>query len=109
MSKFHSYISSASKIINTYSPGKPLAIHLRSFFAADKKFGSKDRRMISSLCYYYYRGGKAFNGNSIEDKILSGLFLCEQINNELLQQLKPELNEKIDILIARLNGRSIFL
>jgi len=97
MSRFHSHIASATKIINTYSAGKPLAIHIRSFFAADKKFGSKDRRAIASLCYYYFRTGNAFKKETIEEKILAGLFLCEHKSNELLLQLRPELDEKIGL------------
>lgn len=97
MSKFHSHIASASKIISTYVAGKPLSIHIKNFFASDKKFGSRDRRSISSLCYYYFRTGHAFGSNRIEEKILKGLFLCENKSNELLHYLRPDLDEKISL------------
>ena len=100
MSKFHSYITSATKLINTYSAGKPLSLHIKSFFAADKKFGSRDRRMISSLCYYYFRTGNAFKKNNTEEKILAGLFLCENKNNELLQFFRPDLDAQIALPLA---------
>ena len=100
MSRFHSYISSASKIISTYGPGKPLAIHIRSFFAADKKFGSKDRKAIASLCYYYFRTGRAFKKNTIEEKILFGLFLCENKSNELLRFFRPDLDENTALTLT---------
>ena len=100
MSKFHSYITSATKLINTYSIGKPLSLHIKSFFAADKKFGSRDRRMISSLCYYYFRTGNAFKKNTLEEKILAGLFLCENKNNELLQFFRPDLDAQIALPLA---------
>ena len=100
MSKFHSYITSATKLINTYSAGKPLSLHIKSFFAADKKFGSRDRRMISSLCYYYFRTGNAFKKNTLEEKILAGLFLCENKNNELLQFFRPDLDAQIALPLA---------
>lgn len=114
MSKFHSYIASASKIINTYSTGKPLAIHIKAFFAADKKFGSRDRRTIASLCYCYYRTGRAFNKNSVEEKILYGLFLCENKSNELLRSFRPDLDEKTSwspeekLLLLQTNETAIF-
>jgi 16S rRNA (cytosine967-C5)-methyltransferase len=95
MSKFHSHITSAIKLINAYSAGRPLAIHIKSFFAANKKFGSKDRRTIASLCYYYYRTGRAFNKYTVEEKILAGLFLCESKSNELLHFFRPELDKQI--------------
>ena len=100
MSKFHSYITSATKLINTYSAGKPLSLHIKSFFAADKKFGSRDRRMISSLCYYYFRMGNAFKKNTLEEKVLAGLFLCEKKNNELLQFFRPDLDAQIALPLA---------
>jgi 16S rRNA (cytosine967-C5)-methyltransferase len=114
MSKFHSYITSASKIINTYSGGKPLAIHIKAFFAADKKFGSRDRRAIASLCYYYYRAGLAFKKNTVEEKILSGLFLCENKSNELLRMFRPDMDEKIALTLTekfhllKINSTDIF-
>ncbi len=114
MSKFHSYIASASKIINTYNAGKPLAIHIKAFFAADKKFGSRDRRTIASLCYYYYRTGRAFNRNTIEEKILNSLFLCETKSNELLHFFRPDLDEKTGqtpeekLLLLQVNETAIF-
>ena len=94
MSRFHSYIASASKIISTYPAGKPLAIHIKAFFAADKKFGSKDRRSIASLCYYYFRVGLAFKKHTVEEKILTGLFLCENTGNEFLRAFRPDLDGK---------------
>ncbi len=114
MSKFHSYIASASKIISTYSTGKPLAIHIKAFFAADKKFGSRDRRIIASLCYYYYRTSRVFNSNTVEEKILYSLFLCETKSNELLHFFRPDLHEKTGLtpeeklILLQVNETAIF-
>ena len=84
MSRFHAYLTSAVKVIETHGKGEPLAIHLKRFFSADKKFGSRDRKIISTLCYDYYRLGNAFPGEAIEKRILSGLYLCENNDPELL-------------------------
>jgi 16S rRNA (cytosine967-C5)-methyltransferase len=94
MSKHHAHINSAKKAIETLSPGEPVAHHLKRFFAADKKYGSKDRKIISSLCYNYYRAGHAFPEKTIEEKILNAYFLCAAEKNVLLEKLSPELNEK---------------
>ncbi|MEP7164580.1 MAG: Fmu (Sun) domain-containing protein [Ferruginibacter sp.] len=100
MSKFHSYIASASKIISTYSGGKPLAIHIKAFFAADKKFGSKDRRAIASACYCHFRAGLAFKKNTVEEKIIAGLFLCEHKSNELLKSFRSDLDGQVGLSIS---------
>ncbi|CAN5888153.1 hypothetical protein BH11BAC4_BH11BAC4_20760 [soil metagenome] len=114
MSRFHSYIGSAIKLIDTYIAGKPLSLHIRSFFGADRKFGSRDRRVISSLCYYYFRIGHALKDKTTQEKILAGLFLCENQPNELLQFFRPDLNTNIvlplaeKVSLAGLNEHDIF-
>ncbi len=95
MSRHHSHISSAIKIIETAVAGEPLVHHLKRSFAADKKFGSKDRKSITALCYNYYRLGKALPEKTTEEKIIAGTFLCNAESNELLAAVAPELNEKI--------------
>ncbi|MEO7524315.1 MAG: Fmu (Sun) domain-containing protein [Ferruginibacter sp.] len=95
MSRFHSYILSATKIIETYDGGKPLMYHLKSFFSAEKKYGSRDRKMIASLCYSFFRIGQALKNASTEERILAGLFLSETKNNEILALLRPLLNEQV--------------
>lgn len=97
MSRHHSHITSAIKIIETAAPGEPLVHHLKKFFAADKKFGSKDRKSIASLCYNYYRIGKALQEKSIGEKIIAGTFLCITESNEFLGTLAHGLNEKIHL------------
>ncbi|HRP55779.1 Fmu (Sun) domain-containing protein [Agriterribacter sp.] len=103
MSRYHSYLSTAAGIIRRYKGNPPLAAFLKSFFAADKKYGSKDRRQISHLCYCYYRTGKMFYDSTLPDDeairvhILAGLFLCSSQPNETLQQLKPAWNERLHL------------
>ncbi|HTN05451.1 Fmu (Sun) domain-containing protein [Agriterribacter sp.] len=60
MSRYYSYLNTSAGIIRRYNGDQPLAAFLKSFFAANKKYGSKDRKQISHLCYCYYRTGKMF-------------------------------------------------
>ncbi len=100
MSRLHSHINSAKKILDTYQGDKPFAIFLKQFFASNKKYGSKDRKSIASLCFHYFRMGKAFTNISIEEKLLIATFLCETKDSLLLQDLKPEWNEKISLPVS---------
>lgn len=93
----HSYLHTAKKIIQLYEGSIPLALWLKQFFKAGKKFGSRDRREISHACYCYYRLGKSFQNSDVEEKILTGLFFCSATSNKILEELKPEWNEKISI------------
>ena len=95
MSHHHSHLTSAVKVIQTHKKGEPLVHHLKRFFAADKKYGSKDRKQISSLCYNYYRLGTAKKNISIEERITIATFLCNNKSNSFLQKINPILHEKI--------------
>ena len=75
----------------------PLNIYLKQFFTQEKKYGSKDRKQITGLCYPYFRVAKALTCNEIDDKILYSFFLCEYKSSALLAFLKPELDEKITL------------
>ena len=95
MSHHHSHLTSAVKVIQTHKKGEPLVHHLKCFFAADKKYGSKDRKQISSLCYNFYRLGNAKKNESMEQRIIIASFLCNHKPNPFLLEIKPELNERI--------------
>src|SRR6266542_978651 len=98
MGRFHSYLNSAVHILNQYSGQEPLASFLKKFYSQRKKYGSNDRRQISHLCYCYFRLGRYLLHVPIEERILIGLFLCSNERNEILEELKPEWNSKIDLL-----------
>jgi hypothetical protein len=71
MSRYHSYLNSAVTVIDSYTKGTPLTHHLKLFFQTDKKFGSKDRKSISTLCYHYFRCSFLFNETETnENKII---------------------------------------
>lgn len=108
MSRFNSYINTASHLIKNYKGETPFAIFLRNYFAANKKYGSRDRKQIASLCYNYFRIGFAADNEPLEKRILLGFFLCETTTSELLEKLLPEwnavINQSIDEKINFLNN-----
>jgi len=90
-------LNAAIQIIESYKGEKPFSLFLKSFFSENKKHGARDRRQITSLCYYYFRLGKGANLLSINDRILLGFFLCENEPSDFLEYLKPEWNDKIGL------------
>ena len=100
MSRYHSYINSTKEILSIYKGHEPLSSFLKKYFAADKKFGSNDRKQISNLCYCFFRLGKVVMNTSIEEKILTGLFLCSDKSNEILAVLKPVWNDKCNLPLS---------
>lgn len=99
MGRFHSYLNSAVSIIEAYNGAEPFASFLKKYFSANKKFGSKDRKQVSHLCYCFFRLGKAGEGLPVHERIITGLFLCSGEPNEVLATLKPEWNEKVTLNI----------
>src|SRR5215207_9881052 len=95
----HSYVNTAWSILGTYDGSMPFAIWLKKFFRANKKFGSRDRKLIAHLCYSYYRLGNAFSLHTIEERILIGVFLTSTIPHAVLEELRPEWNEHISFSI----------
>ena len=99
MSRHLSHLNTAVAIIEAYKGETPLHVYLKDFFAKDKKYGSKDRRTISALCYYYFRLGHGEVLRRTGERIMLGIYLCEDEPNELLELLKPEWNSKISLPI----------
>ncbi len=97
MSRYYSYLNSATKILSAYKGEEPFASFIKKHFAQHKKYGSKDRKHIAHLCYCYFRSGKALTNIPARNKILTGLFLCSNESNEILQELEPSWNEKISL------------
>jgi 16S rRNA (cytosine967-C5)-methyltransferase len=93
----YSYLRSAIQILSEYKGEEPFASFLKKYFSQNKKYGSKDRKRVSHLCYCYFRLGKAGLDPAIEERILIGLFLCSDAPNEMLEQLKGEWNEKVGL------------
>ena len=51
--------------------------HLKQYFAAHKKHGSTDRRIIAHLCYTYYRLGASIKEFDTDKGLQLAIFLCE--------------------------------
>ncbi len=96
----HSYLNAAKKIIELNRGEIPFAVFLKKYFAANKKYGSKDRKQIASLCYNFYRLGKAISNIPASEKIIAAAFLCEYNHSDFLHFHKPEWNEIISKPVA---------
>ena len=100
MSRYISYLNSAKEILSVYNGEEPFASFIKKYFAKYKKYGSRDRKQISHLCYCYFRLGKALSDLPADERILTGLFLCSSQSNEVLEALRPTWNEKVHLPIG---------
>lgn len=101
LSRYHSYINSAKKILGVYNGEEPFSSFLKKYFSENKKYGSTDRKQITHLCYCYFRLGKGMTHINVEERIFVSLFLCAEKPNEILASLKPEWNEKVDLPLSK--------
>ena len=97
VSRYHSYLNSAKQILQQYNGEEPFASFLKKYFSANKKYGSKDRKQVSNLCYCFFRIGKIADDLPVEEKILMAFFLCSNEPNEILETLKPEWNRMLRV------------
>ncbi|MBE7173160.1 MAG: RsmB/NOP family class I SAM-dependent RNA methyltransferase [Williamsia sp.] len=100
MSRFYTYLNTAVKIVHQYAGDIPLSSWLKDFYRQRKQMGSKDRKQVSELVYSYYRLGNSLPAYPAEDRMLAGLFLCQQTPRELLHYLKREWDEAIGLPLA---------
>lgn len=94
-----SHYNTAITILQGYNGTLPFHHYSKQFFNAHKKYGSKDRKQISQLCYQHFRLGHALPGSTIAEKLLMGVFLCQQQSSPLLAHLRPDLNDSIHISV----------
>lgn len=97
MSQYFSHFNTARQIIAAYKGEMPLAAWLKNFFATDKKYGSRDRKTIGSLCYNYYRLGNSLPNADVDTRLKAGVFVGSPVPNHLLQQLHAEWNTLTDL------------
>lgn len=93
--KHFSHLNTATEIISTYNGRQPFHQFTRDFFRQYKKYGSKDRKQITHLCYCYFRLGGVAKNKPLQQAITEALFLCSDQYNELLAAVQPALNDNI--------------
>jgi len=94
------YLDTAQQILNEYQGEEPFHSFLKKYFGANKKFGSRDRKQIAQLCYCFFRLGSSLKEVSITERLLTGLFLCNDSKSLLLEKLNAGLNDEVEKELA---------
>ena len=104
----------AIALLQSAKSGEPFHLQLKKYFSQHKKFGSKDRKTIAKLCYYFFRTGHLFSRQPTADNLHAAVFLCENKTSPFLAFLAPSLDESIHLSIEEklailgLEGKNIF-
>ena len=107
--KFDNLLRYAVRILAAYAGEIPLQSFLKNFFRENPQMGSRDRKQVSEMCYCFFRMGHALKYISPEERILSGIFLSNHHQEQILEQLRPEwhmlvektLEEKLEIISSK--------
>src|SRR5450755_4041725 len=95
---FNRYLQYAASILLSYHGQEPFHLFLKKYFSSNKKHGSKDRKLITALCYNYFRLGYGVSIEADQNEFfLLSTFLCETKPLSLLQFFKPEWNTSISV------------
>ena len=95
MSRHHSHINSALRILADYEGAQPFPFHLKKHFAVNKQFGSKDRKVVAGLCYAWFRCSYLFDKTPNDSNLLQAFFLANDTAQPLLEALAPEWNQQV--------------
>lgn len=76
--RYQSHFNTAVSLIRAYDGSVPLVHFLKKYFAEHKKHGSRDRKLISHLCYGYYRLGHALKELETAERLKTAIFLCNE-------------------------------
>lgn len=98
---FHRYLQYALPLVKSYKGNEPFHLYLKKYFSANKKHGSRDRKLITALCYGYFRLGEGVKKEvSSEERFLLGMFFSNDLSTPFLNARKPEWNENIQAPVA---------
>lgn len=99
---FHRYLEYASALLTNHPGNEPFHLYLKKYFSVNKKHGSRDRRLITALCYQYFRLGFGIESTiSVEEKLILSTFLVDKKPSAFLEALKPAWNKNINLPVDK--------
>jgi 16S rRNA (cytosine967-C5)-methyltransferase len=94
--KFDNLLRYAVRILAVYAGETPLQSFLKNFFRENPQMGSRDRKQVSEMCYCFFRMGHALKNIPVEERILTGIFLSNNHQEQILEQLRPEWHMQVE-------------
>jgi 16S rRNA (cytosine967-C5)-methyltransferase len=100
MSLYQHYLHTAATLIDKYDNKLPFHLYLKQYFSLHKKYGSRDRKLISAFCFNFLRLGHAFTDIPTQQRMLVAYFLISNQPGPLLASLHPRFNENIHLSLS---------
>jgi 16S rRNA (cytosine967-C5)-methyltransferase len=94
---WQAHLRTAEQVLAHYEGEEPFPVYLKSFFKENPKFGSRDRRRISQLCFQFFRLGQALSGFPLKERILAGVLLSapkdEILDSGFFQEVSTDMED----------------
>lgn len=100
MSRFQSQLNTATRLIDSYRSGEPFHLYLKQYFAANRKHGASDRRVLRDLCYAYFRIGHLGEDRNTSDRLLAAYYIVIADPMPLMGDLRPDWPNPVSFSIA---------
>jgi len=91
-----SYLQTATHLFEQYELQMPLHIYLKEYFRNNRKFGSRDRKIISELMFGIYRLGKVNDMLPLRTRFLLGSFLSGRLPKLFFEKTDKALAERYE-------------
>jgi len=95
----HHHVRNALQKLSDYDGSLPLHVFLREAFRRDSRMGSRDRRVVRSLCYSWFRCAILLQGLAPERRMVWAAYLTSQCNPSLLETLLASGGREFDGIV----------
>jgi 16S rRNA (cytosine967-C5)-methyltransferase len=97
MKYFDRHLEIALNLVQNYNQHEPFHLALKRHFKENKKFGSRDRKSISNLCYAWFRLGYRIEAGDEKNKLTLAFYTLfgdgiDFTENEIIQEFDLEPN-----------------
>lgn len=101
MRYLESRLRTAEVLLAHYEGDIPFPQHMKAFFRDNRRFGSRDRREVSELCYGFFRLGHALSALPLRQRIEAGMLIDSATGSfDALAERHPDFRPE-DILPAQ--------
>lgn len=97
---YYSHLQTAQSLIENFKNEQPFSLYIKNYFRVNKKFGSRDRKVINQACYNYFRIGNALVQLPFAERLQLANFLIDGIDEQNIFGVAATVDERIDAIQA---------
>lgn len=95
---YYIHLKTIEQLVATYKQEQPLIYFIKSFFRANKKFGSRDRKVITQNIFNYYRLGKALGNLDFNARLAVVNYLMDGDLSDNITTAGATLEDRLSVI-----------